>query len=76
MCSDGDDDPHPTVERAKSWIGEHLGEDLDMTELATELGVSRYYLHHLFKMNDPQAMHLATVHNLRFYGRLMELLAN
>ena len=37
---------------------------------------SRDYLHHLFKKNDPQAMHLATAHNLRFNGRLMELLAN
>ncbi|MEE1201070.1 MAG: tRNA guanosine transglycosylase [Christensenellales bacterium] len=35
---------------------------------------SRAYLHHLFKMNDPHAMRLATAHNLRFYGRLMELL--
>ena len=35
---------------------------------------SRAYLHHLFKVGDPQAMHLATAHNLRFYGRLMELL--
>ena len=35
---------------------------------------SRAYLHHLFKANDPQAMALATAHNLRFYGRLMELL--
>lgn len=35
---------------------------------------SRAYLHHLFKVNDPTAMRLATAHNLRFYGRLMELL--
>lgn len=35
---------------------------------------SRAYLHHLFKMNDPAAMRLATAHNLRFYGRLMERL--
>ena len=32
------------------------------------------YLHHLFKVNDPHALRLATAHNLRFYGRLMELL--
>lgn len=37
---------------------------------------SRAYLHHLFKMNDPAAMRLATAHNLRFYGRLMERLRN
>ena len=35
---------------------------------------SRAYLHHLFRVNDPSAMRLATPHNLRFYGRLMELL--
>ena len=35
---------------------------------------SRAYLHHLFKIGDGQAMRLATAHNLRFYGRLMELL--
>ena len=35
---------------------------------------SRAYLHHLFKVNDPHALRLATAHNLRFYGRLMELL--
>ncbi len=35
---------------------------------------SRAYLHHLFKVGDPQALHLATAHNLRFYGRLMEML--
>lgn len=35
---------------------------------------SRAYLHHLFKVGDPYALRLATAHNLRFYGRLMELL--
>jgi len=35
---------------------------------------SRAYLHHLFKVNDPHALRLATQHNLRFYGRLMEYL--
>ncbi len=37
---------------------------------------SRAYLHHLFKTDDPQAFRLATAHNLRFYGRLMELIRN
>ena len=37
---------------------------------------SRAYLRHLFKVNDPGAMRLATAHNLRFYGRLMELLSH
>ena len=34
------------------------------------------YLHHLFKVNDPYALRLATAHNLRFYGKLMELLGD
>ena len=33
---------------------------------------SRAYLQHLFKVGDPSAQRLATAHNLRFYGRLME----
>ena len=37
---------------------------------------SRAYLHHLFKVGDPYALRLATAHNLRFYGRLMELLGH
>jgi len=37
-------------------------------------GHSRAYLHHLTKVGDPYAQRLATAHNLRFYGRLMELL--
>ncbi len=37
-------------------------------------GHSRAYLHHLFRVGDPSAQRLATAHNLRFYGRLMELL--
>lgn len=32
------------------------------------------YLHHLFKIEDPLLNRLATVHNLRFYSRLMERL--
>jgi queuine tRNA-ribosyltransferase len=35
---------------------------------------SRAYLHHLFKLGDPQSLRLATAHNLRFYQRLMALL--
>ncbi len=34
---------------------------------------SKAYLQHLFKVGDPSAQRLATAHNLRFYGRLMEL---
>ena len=35
---------------------------------------SRAYLNHLLKMGDPHALRFSTAHNLRFYGRLMELL--
>jgi queuine tRNA-ribosyltransferase len=35
---------------------------------------SRAYLHHLFTINDMLAYRLATIHNLRFYSRLVEAL--
>jgi queuine tRNA-ribosyltransferase len=35
---------------------------------------SRAYLHHLFKIEDPLALRLATMHNLRFYMRLIQRL--
>ena len=35
---------------------------------------SRAYLHHLLKIEDPLVYRLATIHNLRFYARLMEYL--
>jgi queuine tRNA-ribosyltransferase len=35
---------------------------------------SRGYLHHLFRVDDGLAPRLATLHNLRFYTRLMETL--
>ncbi len=34
-------------------------------------GYSRAYLHHLFAIRDPLGHRLATIHNLRFYARLM-----
>ena len=37
---------------------------------------SKAYLTHLFKVGDSQALRLATAHNLRFYGRLMEQIRN
>jgi queuine tRNA-ribosyltransferase len=37
---------------------------------------SRAYLAHLFRIADPTAMRLATIHNLRFYSILMEKLTN
>ena len=36
---------------------------------------SRAYLHHLFKIGDTTAERLATMHNLRFYARMMALLS-
>lgn len=36
---------------------------------------SRSYLHHLFKVKDGLADRLATMHNLRFYTRLIAMLA-
>jgi queuine tRNA-ribosyltransferase len=33
---------------------------------------SRAYLHHLIKVKDGLAERLATIHNLRFYTRLVE----
>jgi queuine tRNA-ribosyltransferase len=35
---------------------------------------SRAYLHHLLKIEDPLVYRLATIHNLRFYSRLLERL--
>lgn len=35
---------------------------------------SKSYLYNLFKLNDPLAIRLATIHNLRFYSKLAELL--
>lgn len=35
---------------------------------------SRAYLHHLFKIQDPLLSRLATIHNLRFYNRLIMIL--
>jgi queuine tRNA-ribosyltransferase len=35
---------------------------------------SRAYLHHLFRVGDPLAFRLASLHNLRLYARLVEML--
>ena len=58
------DDKHARDPRP---VDEHCGCELCRNH-------SRAYLHHLFRVGDPSAMRLATEHNLRFYGRLMELL--
>lgn len=36
--------------------------------------VSRAYLRHLIRINEPSGFRLATIHNLRFYARWMELI--
>ena len=51
--------------------GNPVDESCDCTLCAN---YPRAFLHHLFKVGDAQALRLATAHNLRFYGRLMELL--
>ena len=53
----------------------HMGADhpLDATcDCLTCRRYSRAYLYHLFKVNDVLAQRLATIHNLRFYTRLIE----
>lgn len=37
---------------------------------------SRAYIHHLFEINDSLAQRLATIHNLRTYTKLFEILRN
>lgn len=37
---------------------------------------SRSYVHHLFNINDHLAYRLATIHNLRFYSKMLEILRN
>jgi queuine tRNA-ribosyltransferase len=44
-------------------------------DCATCKRYSRAYIHHLFASNEPLAARLATIHNLRFYARLMERMA-
>jgi queuine tRNA-ribosyltransferase len=41
---------------------------------ACKNGYTRAYLHHLFKINEGLGLRLASLHNLRFYLRLMELI--
>ena len=72
---------HNEDARAPQLVERMLAEDLTValtcdagTPGISDPGHSRAYLQHLFKVGDPQAMRLATAHNLRFYGRLMEYL--
>lgn len=47
----------------------------DYCDCHTCMNYSRAYLRHLFKINETLAFRLATIHNLRFYSQLFELLA-
>lgn len=49
--------------------GEKISEFCDCSTCAN---YSRGYLHHLFKIGDALSIHLATIHNLRFYAMFME----
>ena len=40
------------------------------------INYTKSYLSHLFKIDDPTAKRLATIHNLRFYSLLMEKLSS
>lgn len=45
----GNTDAAPIVARIKSEIAAHIGEDIGITETAKSLGISRYYMAHIFK---------------------------
>ncbi|MBE6976095.1 MAG: helix-turn-helix domain-containing protein [Ruminococcaceae bacterium] len=40
---------HPTVERIQKWVQQNVREDMNLTRMAGELGISRFYMCHLFK---------------------------
>lgn len=42
-------DPYPVIERIKTYIENHLAEDITIAEIAKEFNASVYYLSHLFK---------------------------
>jgi queuine tRNA-ribosyltransferase len=58
-------------DEANSRSGEPVSPECDCPTCAR---YSRSYLHHLFRVKDGLADRLATMHNLRFYTRLLELL--
>lgn len=56
---------------------EHKRDDRPISEACdcyTCTHYGRAYLYHLFRVGDTLAYRLATIHNLRFYSQLMELL--
>jgi len=57
----------------------HSRDDLAISEFCDCYACKNYsrsYLWHLFMIQDALALRLATIHNLRFYSRLIELLQN
>ena len=57
--------------------GKHASENKPISEFCdcpTCQNYSRAYLYHLFKINESLAWRLATIHNLRTYTKLIELL--
>ena len=61
-----------TLHEAKIWLRKAAKEGGADCPCCTHY--SRSYLHHLFQIGDGLALRLATLHNLRFYARLMERL--
>lgn len=68
---------------SKFWNYLHIGDQRYFRDAAaispvcdcsTCLNYSRAYLHHLFNIGDSLGSRLATIHNLRFYTQLIEIL--
>jgi AraC family transcriptional regulator len=45
------------LKQAIEYIQEHLGENLSLSEIANELGISQYYFCHLFKRSTGMSAH-------------------
>lgn len=54
--------------------GQYASDQQPLSPHTDATPVSRAYLHHLFKIKDTSAMRLASLHNLRVYTQLMEVL--
>lgn len=49
MLSGSPEPLHPMADRIQKWVQVHVAQDISLTELAMELGISRFYMCHLFK---------------------------
>ncbi|MBW4643233.1 MAG: AraC family transcriptional regulator [Goleter apudmare HA4340-LM2] len=49
--------PKQKLRQATEYIQVHLGEDLSLSEIANELGMSQYYFCHLFKRSTGMSPH-------------------